>query len=145
MGQALRISSDYEDGHPEPQSRQVSRLERALYLAVPNLEKAIEREHSLPRTRDFSSAIDLVRQASHTNRALEERAHELESRLETLASRATSELKSAESRVNAAEARARTADARADVAEQRLREAEERLRQIIEVIGEELASNPQIG
>lgn len=143
MAQALRNDIEANDDHPDYadslESRQMSKLKRALHLHIPELEKELERERNSERARDVEVAVELIRQASTSNRNLEERTVDLEARLDALAAHSARELESSESRANQAEARARAADARTLLAEQRLGEAEERLRQIIEVISEELS------
>jgi hypothetical protein len=144
MAQALRTEIEANDDQSDPtdtlEFRQLSKLKRVLHLHIPELERELERNSE--RTHDVDAAVDLIRQASNSNRVLEERAMDLEARLNELAERSARELENSESRIVEAEARARNADARTLLAEQRLGEAEERLRQIIEVISEELSARP---
>lgn len=146
MAQALRTEIEANEGQPDHadslEFRQLSKLKRALHLHIPELEKELERERNFERARDVDAAVELIRQASGSNRALEERAAELQDRLDALAERSARELENSESRLAQAESRARAADARTLLAEQRLGQAEERLRQIIEVISEELSTRP---
>jgi hypothetical protein len=146
MAQALRndvqASAEEFDHADTLELRQLSKLKRALNLHIPEIEKEFERERISERARDVDDAVELIRQASSSNRLLDERASALEARLDALAESSARDLEKSESRVEAAEARARAADARTLQAEQRLGEAEERLRQIIEVISEELSARP---
>jgi hypothetical protein len=69
--------------------------------------------------RAFSDALDLVEQAAHRMREIEERSDSLEAEIEALSRRAAEDLRGAE-------ARARGAEALAELAEKRAREAAER-------------------
>jgi len=71
--------------------------------------------------RDWSAALDLVREASQAIRATEARNQEMEARIQGLMRRASEELEAAEARIEAAEARAAEAEMRADAAEEWLR------------------------
>jgi hypothetical protein len=143
MAQVLRNSIEANDDQPDYadtlELRQLNKLKRALHLHIPELEKEFERERHSERIRDVEAAVELIRQASNSNRVLEDRTHELKAELDSLAERSARDLELSQSLIEAAEARARAAEARTLLAEQRLGEAEERLRQIIDVIGEELS------
>jgi hypothetical protein len=143
MAQMLRNSIEANDDQPDYadtlELRQLNKLKRALHLHIPELEKEFERERHSERIRDVEAAVELIRQASNSNRVLEDRTQELKAELDSLAERSARDLELSQSLIEAAEARARAAEARTLLAEQRLGEAEERLRQIIDVIGEELS------
>jgi chromosome segregation ATPase len=153
MAQVLRNSIEANDGQPDYgqpdyadtlELRQLNKLKRALHLHIPELEKEFERERHSERIRDVEAAVELIRQASNSNRVLEDRTQELKAELDSLAERSARDLELSQSLIEAAEARARAAEAKTLLAEQRLGEAEERLRQIIDVIGEELAGRTSI-
>jgi hypothetical protein len=148
MAQVLRNSIEANDGQPDYadtlELRQLNKLKRALHLHVPELEKEFERERHSERIRDVEAAVELIRQASNSNRVLEDRTQELKAELDSLAERSARDLELSQSVIEAAEARARAAEAKTLLAEQRLGQAEERLRQIIDVIGEELAGRTSI-
>lgn len=150
MEQARRSAAAFADGlTPRLRARlddaaQISRLEKVLHVAFPSREPVGGAVEPSPRPsgRDFSAAVELVRDAAEMIRAAEARAHEAEQRMEDLVQRATEELKSAEARVQAADQRVRAAELRSEEAEQRLREAEEWLARIFDVISEELPNRP---
>ncbi|HEY0353295.1 MAG TPA: hypothetical protein VGC68_06665 [Enterovirga sp.] len=148
MAQVLRNSIEANDGQPDYadtlELRQLNKLKRALHLHIPELEKEFERERHSERIRDVEAAVELIRQASNSNRVLEDRTQELKAELDSLAERSARDLELSQSLIEAAEARARAAEAKTLLVEQRLGEAEERLRQIIDVIGEELAGRTSI-
>lgn len=94
----------------------------ALSPAEQERELAASRKGGEERPqRDWSAALDLVREASEAIRATEARNQEMEARIQGLMRRAAQELEAAEARIEAAEARAAEADARADSAEEWLR------------------------
>ncbi|GGE27850.1 hypothetical protein GCM10007276_01290 [Agaricicola taiwanensis] len=87
--------------------------------------------------RDFSSALDLVRQCADTMKQHQERANETEAQTQELMRRAAQELKAAEARIRSAESRAQAAESRATAAEARAKEAEEWLARIHDTLIEQ--------
>lgn len=85
------------------------------------LAAGAKREGEERTQRDWSAALDLVREASQAIRATEARNQEMEARIQGLMRRASEELEAAEARIEAAEARAAEAEIRADAAEEWLR------------------------
>lgn len=75
--------------------------------------------------RDWSAALELVREASEAIRMSEDRATELEAKTQDLLQRFREELKSAQVRIAASEKRAEEAEGRARDAEARMRDSEE--------------------
>lgn len=83
------------------------------------------RDRSGSAKRDWSAALELVREASEAIRLSEERATELEAKTQDLLERFRDELKTAQGRIAAAEKRAEEAEARAREAESRMQDAED--------------------
>lgn len=102
-------------------------LDKVIRFALSPAEQELEmasgpRKDGEERTqRDWSAALDLVREASEAIRATEARNQEMEARIQGLMRRASQELEAAEARIEAAEARTAEADARAEAAEEWLR------------------------
>ena len=148
--QARKLSEYNEAPAPSARPRfdeaaQISELEKVLHVAFPSREAPALTPGEAPfraAGRDFSSAIDLVREAADFMRSTDDRARESELRMQEIVQRATDELKAAEARVHAADARTRAAEARAADAEKRLKDAEQWLERIYDVIAEELPSRP---
>lgn len=101
--------------------------DKVLSFAPGAKERALEpvRDGTPAPKRDWSAAIELVREASEAIRLSEERATELEARTQDLLQRFREELKSAQARIAASDKRAEEAEARARDSEARMREAEE--------------------
>jgi hypothetical protein len=99
-------------------------------------EAAAAQHRSLSK-RDFSSALDLVRQCADTMKQHQERANETEAQTQELMRRAAQELKAAEVRIRSAESRAQAAESRATAAEARAKEAEEWLARIHDTLIEQ--------
>lgn len=102
-------------------------LDKVIRFALSPAEQEMElasapkRESDMRTQRDWSAALDLVREASDAIRATEARNQEMEGRIQGLMRRAAQELETAEGRIENAEARAAEAEARADAAEEWLR------------------------
>ncbi len=91
--------------------------------------------------RDFSAALDLVRQCADTMKQHQDRAQETEAQTQELMRRAAQELKAAEVRIRSAESRAQAAESRATAAEARAKEAEEWLARIHDTLVEQFGSS----
>jgi small-conductance mechanosensitive channel len=75
-------------------------------------------------SRDYGSALDLIREASAAIAIKEERASELEAQLQQVTAAANEEIRQLKARLEASERRAQKSDERARVAELRATEAE---------------------
>jgi hypothetical protein len=128
---AARPERDQHDG--------LAGLKKVLPVALAPRDPApeLDRDNTAPTPRDWSAALDLVRQAAEMIRAAEQRAEEREALTREVVQRATQQLEAAEARIQAAEARARAAEARARAAEASAKEADEWLGRIHHVIVEE--------
>jgi chromosome segregation ATPase len=122
-----------EDDLPETD---VEEEDKVLSFAPTPRERALEpaRDRSPSQKRDWSAAIDLVREASEAIRLSEERATELEGRTQELLQRFREELKSAQARIAASEKRAEEAEGRARDAESRMKDAEQWLERFHDAI-----------
>jgi hypothetical protein len=140
MGQARRLPWDDASRDEAPVSQGGARrddpadrfagLDKVIRFALAPKEQrpdtAQERRRNDEFThRDWSAALDLVRQASDAIRVTEARNQEMEARIQGLMRRASQELEAAEARIEAAEARAGEAEARAEAAEEWLRRLHE--------------------
>jgi hypothetical protein len=121
------------------QHESLSGLNKVLPFALAPRDQApeVDPNNTAPTPRDWSTALDLVRQAAEMIRAAEQRAEEREALTREVVQRATQQLEAAEARIQAAEARARAAEARAQAAEARAKEADEWLCRVHQVIVEE--------
>jgi hypothetical protein len=145
MNQVRELPWKEEDDHsgaarPDCEQRDgLSGLNKVLPFALSPRDQApeIDPDNTAPTPRDWSAALDLVRQAAEIIRAADQRAEEREALTREVVQRATQQLEAAEARIQAAEARARAAEARAQAAEVRAREADEWLGRIHQVIVEE--------
>ncbi len=95
------------------------------------------------RHRDWSSAIELIREASEAIRFSEERVVDLESQLQDLTRQATDEIQRLEARLAAGEERLAKAEERVRAAEQRASVAESWLTRLHDAVFEAFPrSNP---
>ncbi|MGY2050169.1 hypothetical protein [Methylobacterium sp. JK268] len=85
-------------------------------------------------SRDFSSAIDLIKEASEAIRMAEERAAELDQQVEQLTTRSTEQIKALELQITTLERRLAKSDERARAAEARASEAESWLSRLHDTI-----------
>lgn len=104
-------------------------LDKVLRLGTPREGR---REGSAPAQRDWSAALDLVRQAATMVRDGQTQIRQVEVQTREIAQRARDELMAAEARAQAAEARAQAAEARA-------REAEDWLKRLTDALHEEFS------
>lgn len=120
-------------------------LDKVLRVALGPKESASSdagsAAHRSLSKRDFSSALDLVRQCADTMKQHQERANETEAQTQELMRRAAQELKAAEVRIRSAESRAQAAESRATAAEARAKEAEEWLARIHDTLIEQFGPN----
>ena len=118
-------------------------LDKVLRVALgpkePSGDMASSAHRSLSK-RDFSAALDLVRQCADTMKQHQDRAQETEAQTQELMRRAAQELKAAEVRIRSAESRAQAAESRATAAEARAKEAEEWLARIHDTLVEQFGS-----
>lgn len=127
---SLRLREDERAGEAPDEE------DKVLSFAPGPKDRALEpvRDGAAALKRDWSAAIELVREASEAIRLSEERATELEARTQDLLTRFREELKSAQARIAASEKRAEEADARAQEAEARRKEAEDWLERFHDAI-----------
>ena len=139
MDQARKIVRDLIDADPAAVARPrpeagagiTADLDKVLRLATPSRDGRPDgRRDQGPVQRDWSAAIDLVRQAAAMVRESQTHVERVDAQARDLAHRAREEVKAAEMRAQSAEARAKEAEARA-------REAEEWLHRLTDTLHEE--------
>jgi hypothetical protein len=108
----------------KPQEGASRQPENLLALSVSQALREVDPRPSQPQQRDWSSALELIREASEAVRFSEERVTELESEMQELAAKAAEGLRSLESQLSASERRNAQFEERARLAEARASEAE---------------------
>lgn len=93
--------------------------------------------------RDWSSALDLIREASEAIRISEERASELEIQVQQVAAQAAEEIRILESRIASGDQRLQATEERLRAAEARANEAEAWLVRLHDAILTEFAREPR--
>lgn len=143
MDQARKIVRDLVEAEParsrpEAQAHLAADLDKVLRLTTPAKDARPEaRREAPPVGRDWSPAIDMVRQAAAIVRESQVHMERMDAQARELATRAREEVKAAEMRAQAAEARAHAAETRAQAAEARAKEAEDWLRRLTDALHEE--------
>lgn len=110
------------------------KAETALAFSGPQLSPEVETRTATVGQRDWSPALNLVREASEVVRMSEERVAELEAEMQELSAKASEGLRRLQAELHAGERRWANSEERARAAETRAKEAEAWLERLNEAI-----------